>query len=85
MSDRYSYKTYDVDGNVIDEGKFYVALTEYGVFNFPPGMKGCRCFRIEYGGINEGQVAEGTIWLPPDVDVDEVENYFRDMFRDWEE
>ena len=81
----YSYKTYDADGNVTDEGKFYVALTEYMVRNYPPGMNGCRMFRIEYGGFNENQVAEGTIWLPPTVDVDEFEAYLRDMWREWEE
>ena len=82
----YSYEIYDSEGTVIEEGKFWVGLTEYcGVRNYPQGMKGCRMFRIEYGGFNEGQVAEGTIWLPPDVDVDEFEAYLRDMWREWEE
>lgn len=85
MNDRFSYETTDADGKIIDQGKFYVGLTEYGVQNWPDGMEGCRMFRVEYGGFNEGQAAEGTIWLPPTADADAVEDYLQGLFRDWNE
>ena len=85
MTDRFSYETFDGDGTIIDSGKFFIGLTEYGVQSWPPGMEGCRMFRIEYGGINEGQAAEGTIWLPPTSNVDEVEEFLQSLFREWNE
>ncbi len=81
----YSYTIRNSDGDVVYESKFYIALTEYGVRNYPRGMKGCRFFRVEYGGFNEGQLAETNIWLPPTADVFEVEQYLRDLWKEWEE
>ena len=85
MTLRFGYKTFDRDHNLINEGKFFVGLTEYGVRNWPAGMEGCRMFRVEYGGVNEGQAAEGMIWLPPTADRDMVEEFLQTLFRDWNE
>ena len=85
MSDRFSYETFDGNNNRIDSGKFFVDLTEYGVQNWPDGMEGCRLFRIEYGGVNEGCVYEGSIWMPPTFDRDRLEEFLQAMFRDWNE
>ena len=85
MSDRFNYEAFDGYGNSIDQGKFWVGLTEYGVQSWPAGMEGCRMFRVEYGGVNEGQVAEGTIWLPPTADIDAVEEFLQSLFREWNE
>ena len=85
MSERFAYKTYDADGNEIDSGRFFVGLTEYGVRSWPDGMEGCRLFRIEYGGVNEGCVSEGTIWIPPTADRDALEDLLQAMFKDWNE
>ena len=85
MSDRFSYESFDGDGKMIDSGKFFIGLTEYGVQNWPIGMEGCRMFRIEYGGVNEDQAAEGTIWLPPTADIDSVEEFLQSLYRDWNE
>ena len=85
MSERFAYETFDGDGNKIDSGKFFVDLTEYWVQNWPDGMEGCRLFRIEYGGVNEGCVYEGNIWIPPTTDRDKVQEFLQAMFRDWNE
>lgn len=85
MNDQFGYQTFDKDGKVIDQGKFWVGLTEYGVQSWPEGMEGCRMFRVEYGGVNEGGVTEGTVWLPPTVDVDAFEDYLQGLFKDWSE
>ena len=82
---QFSYKTFDSEGNLIDGGKFFVGLTEYGVQNWPEGMEGCRMFRIEYGGVNESQATEGTMWLPPTVNVEKVEDFLQSLFQDWDE
>lgn len=55
----------------------YPSLTEEMVLNYdflPKAMHGWRRYRIEYGF--ECSCPEGTIWLPPDVDSDEVEKIF---------
>ena len=50
-------------------------LIEYAVLNPPQGpMREWRMFRIEYGF--ECGCPEGTIWLPPEVDVETFERYF---------
>ena len=85
MSNRFSYNTFDGNNNRIDSGKFFVDLTEYGVQSWPDGMEGCRLFRIEYGGVNEGCVYEGSIWMPPTFDRGRLEEFLRAMFRDWNE
>lgn len=54
----------------------YVGLIEYAACIHPPGMEGWRCYRIEYGGFNECCVAEGHLWLPPNVDSLDVERLF---------
>ena len=48
--------------------EFYIGLTEYAVFNHPPGMEDWRLYRISYGGFNEATLAEGTVWLPENAD-----------------
>lgn len=58
----------------------WIGLTEYAVFNHPPEMDGWRMYRIEYGGVNKDQLTEGTIWLPPHVDAEDVEW----MFEEWQ-
>ena len=85
MGNRFAYETFDGDGNKVDSGKFFVDLTEYGVQSWPDGMEGCRLFRIEYGGVNEGCVYEGMIWIPPTADSDALEDFLQAMFRDWNE
>lgn len=40
-------------------------LIGYGVARFPAGMKGWRCFRVEYGGHAENCKTEGQVWIPP--------------------
>ena len=82
---KFSYSIFDRDGNPIDKGKFWVGLTEYYAQNWPEGMEGCRMFRIEYGGVNEGQATEGEMWLPPTASVEEVEDFLQSLFQDWDE
>ena len=78
-------ETFDRKGNRVNSVKFFVGLTEYGVRSWPQGMEGCRFFRIEYGGFNEECVCEGSIWIPPTIDRDVVEEFLQAMFRDWDE
>lgn len=50
------------------------SLTEEMILNYnalPPSLKGWRQYRIEYGF--ECSCPEGIIWLPPNVDPDEIE------------
>jgi hypothetical protein len=61
----------------------WIGMTEYGVRQYPRGLEGCRLFRIEYGGFNEMELAETTIWLPPEVDVREFELYLRKLWDDF--
>ena len=49
-----------------DKGTIHPSLTEQMVLNYdalPGGMRGWRCFRIEYGF--ECSCPEGLIYLPP--------------------
>ena len=50
-----------------------VSLVEYGVFRYPKGLEGWRCYRIEYGGHAENCVKECTIWLPPGCTAEQCE------------
>ena len=52
---------------------FPICFIEYGVFHYPEGMEGFRCFRISYGGVNEETIMEGTIWVPPGLDPYKIE------------
>ena len=56
-----------------------IALVEQAVFNYPPGMEGWHCCRIEYGGHAENCLCEGTIWLPPYSDRGSVERFLQRM------
>lgn len=42
------------------------------VARYPDRMEGWQYFRIEYGGVNEGSITSGGIWLPPHVDIQDV-------------
>lgn len=54
-----------------------VSLVEQCVFHYPnPLMEGWKLYRIEYGGHAEHCIVECGIWLPPDVDPDQVELLF---------
>lgn len=35
-------------------------------------MENYRFYRIEYGGVNEDSRMTGVIWLPPEIDEDEI-------------
>ena len=49
-----------------------VHIVEAIVFNPPDGpLREWRCYRIEYG--HECSCPEGTIWLPPECDVEDAE------------
>jgi len=54
--------------------KQHVSATEYAVYKHPEGLEGWRCYRLEYGGVNEDCIKECVIWLPPMVDVYDVVN-----------
>jgi len=48
-----------------------VDLTEEGAFSWPnKEIEGWRYSRIEYGGCNEDCYYEGSIWLPPEANID---------------
>ena len=47
--------------------------TGYGVYNYPPGMDGWQCARIEYGGHAEACLMEVQVWYPPALDVETLE------------
>ena len=47
--------------------------TGYGACNYPPGMEGWQCARIEYGGCNEDCIEECNVWYPPALDVETLE------------
>lgn len=50
-------------------------LTEMTVFSYPDErMIGYRFYRIEYCGFNEACATEGSIWLPPWVDPERIED-----------
>ena len=57
----------------------WIGLTEQAVFHPPEGMEGWRCYRIEYGGCNEGCLLEGEIWLPCHADAQVIEVVLRGM------
>ena len=59
----------------------WIGMTEQIVIRYPKGLEECRLFRIEYGGFNEMELAETTIWLPPNTDVREFEEYLRKMWE----
>lgn len=61
-----------------------ISLIEYAVFNYPIGMEGNRFYRIEYGGHAQDCLAEGTIWLPPHVNQEDVEEWLMKLFDDTE-
>jgi hypothetical protein len=50
-------------------------LIEYGVFSYPhKEMRGWRCYRISYGGVNEAAWTEGQIWLPQHTNPQIIED-----------
>ena len=57
--------------------KQHISFVEYGVFRYPPGLEGWRCYRIEYGGHAEDCIKECVIWLPPNLDPDDIEALYR--------
>ena len=60
-------------------------LIEYRVQNYPPGLKGWRFFRMEYGGHAEHCIIEGHIWLPPWMDIVEWEKDMKNYMNDTED
>ena len=52
-----------------------VSLIEYGVFSYPEGLEGWRCYREEIGGHAESCRKECTIWLPPGCTVNQFEEW----------
>ena len=51
----------------------FISSTEYGVYKYPhKRMENWRCYRIEYGGVNEDCFHECVIWLPPAGNIDEI-------------
>lgn len=54
-----------------------VSAIEYGIFKYPEGLEGWRCYRLEYGGHAEACIRECVIWLPPNLDVREIETLIR--------
>ena len=54
-----------------------VSLVEYGVFKYPKGLEGWRCYRIEYGGHAQDCILEGSIWLPPNIRSRDLEEYIQ--------
>ena len=46
-----------------------ISLVEYGIFRYPEGLEGWRCFRMEYGGHAQDCIKECVIWLPPQFDI----------------
>jgi hypothetical protein len=55
--------------NIID-----INLTEMRVHKIPEGMQNWYYYRIEYGGTRHECVAEEGIWLPPNLDEEDIEN-----------
>lgn len=51
-----------------------VSFVEYGVFNYPEGMDGWRCYRMEIGGHAESCLMECQVWFPPELDVSKIED-----------
>ena len=51
-----------------------VSLVEYAVFRRPEGLEGWRLYRIEYGGHAENCITEGSIWLPPNLSPQALED-----------
>lgn len=46
-----------------------VDSTEEGVVQCPdPAMEGWRMYRLNYGGVNQDNIVEGRVWLPPSAD-----------------
>jgi hypothetical protein len=43
----------------------------------PEGMEGWQLYRIEYGGHAMDCVYEGSIWLPPGLGPDVIEDLFK--------
>lgn len=56
-----------------EESKPYHSLTEMMAFTKPKGLENYRFYRIEYGGHAMDCVYEGAIWLPENVDREEIE------------
>jgi len=52
--------------------KIRPVLTELAVFQPPQWMEDWRMYRIEYGFEGTG-LPEGTVWLPPDVNPEDLE------------
>ena len=65
----------------------FVSLVEQAVYRYPSKeMEGWRAYRIEYGGHAKSCVYEGFIWLPPEVDCEEIEKIInRDSMKNIEE
>lgn len=58
-------------------------LVEYGINNPPKGpLQDWRMYRIEYGF--ECSCPEGTIWLPPNADIEAFEAYLVGLVADHE-
>ncbi|MCU7800298.1 MAG: hypothetical protein KZQ70_09175 [gamma proteobacterium symbiont of Lucinoma myriamae] len=51
-----------------------VSLIGMRTHKHPPGMENWRYFRIEYGGSRHQTLAEEGLWLPPNLDEEEIEN-----------
>jgi hypothetical protein len=48
-----------------------INLTEQMAFSWPnKEIEGWNHFRVEYGGCNEDCYYEGSIWLPPEANID---------------
>jgi len=57
--------------------KQWIGYTGYGVFQYPEGLEGWRCGRIEIGGFNEDCIKECTIWTPPNLDPYDIIELYR--------
>ncbi|MCU7951074.1 MAG: hypothetical protein KZQ64_06680 [gamma proteobacterium symbiont of Bathyaustriella thionipta] len=57
------------------ESKFIdISLVCMRTHKHPPGMENWRYFRIEYGGSRHETIAEEGLWLPPNLDEEDIEN-----------
>jgi len=55
-----------------------VEAIEYGVYSYPEGLEGWRCYRLEYGGHAESCIKECVLWLPPKFDMVVLEDLIRE-------
>jgi hypothetical protein len=59
----------------------WIDLTEEMVYNPPRNMEGWREYRIEYGGIHQDCLVEGSIWLPRHADPDAIVAILKGMIE----